>query len=59
IMEDVNPYSLALRNEFSHLEKKMEIDLWLENNGSVDSLVSLDHELEEEIKIEEEEKRIT
>ncbi|GJV94814.1 hypothetical protein Tco_1546391 [Tanacetum coccineum] len=54
-MEDVNPSSLAFRNELSHLEKKMEIDLWLENNGSVDSLVSLDNEFEEEIEIKEEE----
>ncbi|GKF90140.1 hypothetical protein Tco_0264103 [Tanacetum coccineum] len=54
-MENVNPSSLALRIEFSHLEKKMEIELWLENNGSVDSLVSSDNEFEEEIEEEEEE----
>ncbi|GKE39155.1 hypothetical protein Tco_1462560 [Tanacetum coccineum] len=54
-MENVNPSSLSLWNEFSHLEKKIEIKLWLENNGSVDSLVSSDNEFEEEIEEEEKE----
>ncbi|GJZ04890.1 hypothetical protein Tco_0538165 [Tanacetum coccineum] len=56
-MEDVNPSSLTLRNELSHLEKKMEIELWLENNRSVDSLVSSDNEFEDEIEIEEDEEK--
>ncbi|GJT67003.1 hypothetical protein Tco_1018483 [Tanacetum coccineum] len=56
-MEDANPSSLALRNELSHLEKKMEIELWLENNRSVNSLVSSDNEFEEEIEIEEDEEK--
>ncbi|GKB06444.1 hypothetical protein Tco_0834677 [Tanacetum coccineum] len=47
-MENVNPSSLSLRNELFHLEKKTEVELWLENNRSVDSLVSLENEFEEE-----------
>nr|GEW89682.1 hypothetical protein [Tanacetum cinerariifolium] len=58
-LDDANPSSLALRNELSYLEKKMEIELWLENNRSVDSLVSSDNEFEEEIEIEEDKKRTT
>ncbi|GKD69053.1 hypothetical protein Tco_1323143 [Tanacetum coccineum] len=47
-MENANPSSLAFRNELFHFEKKMEVELWLENNGSVDSLVSSENEFEEE-----------
>nr|GEU48279.1 hypothetical protein [Tanacetum cinerariifolium] len=50
-LDDANPSSPALRNELSYLEKKIEIELWLENNRSVDSLVSSDNEFEEEIEI--------
>ncbi|GKC03416.1 hypothetical protein Tco_0995026 [Tanacetum coccineum] len=42
--------AFGLRNEISHLEKKLEIELWLENNGSVDSFVSSDNEIEEEVE---------
>ncbi|GJX51737.1 hypothetical protein Tco_0278582 [Tanacetum coccineum] len=56
-MENANLSSLTLRNELSHLDKKMEIELWLENNRSVNSLVSSDNEFEEEIEIEEDEEK--
>nr|GEU38084.1 hypothetical protein [Tanacetum cinerariifolium] len=52
---DANPSILGLRNELSHIDKKMEIELWLENNRSVDSLVRSDNEFEEEIETNEEE----
>ncbi|GKF07249.1 hypothetical protein Tco_0041473, partial [Tanacetum coccineum] len=47
-MENMNPSSLALRNELFHLEKKMEVELWLKNSRSVDSLVSSENEFEED-----------
>nr|GEX21819.1 hypothetical protein [Tanacetum cinerariifolium] len=55
-MESANPSSPALRDELFYLKKKLEFDLWYENNGSVDSLVSSDNECEEEFEEEEEKK---
>nr|GEY59054.1 hypothetical protein [Tanacetum cinerariifolium] len=45
---NTNPSSFDLRTELLHLKKKMEVKLWLGDDGSVDSLVSSDNEFEEE-----------
>nr|GEW74691.1 hypothetical protein [Tanacetum cinerariifolium] len=55
-MENAIPSSPTHSNEFLGLEKKLEVESWLENSRSVDSLVSSNNELEHEIKeVEEEE----
>ncbi|GJW33257.1 hypothetical protein Tco_0053289 [Tanacetum coccineum] len=56
LAKNVNPSSFALRNELFHIKKKIEVELWLENNRSVDSLVSAYNESKEEIEEKEEEK---
>ncbi|GKE08114.1 hypothetical protein Tco_1411665 [Tanacetum coccineum] len=56
IIENANPSNTTHSNEFLDLEKKLEVELWHENSRSVDSLVSLDNELEDEIEgVKEEE----
>ncbi|GJT44608.1 hypothetical protein Tco_0953323, partial [Tanacetum coccineum] len=52
---NANPSSPTHSNEFLGLEKKLEVESWLENSRSVDSLVSSDDELEEVEEEEEEE----
>ncbi|GJW41246.1 hypothetical protein Tco_0067091 [Tanacetum coccineum] len=55
-MKNANPSSPTHSNEFLGLEKKLEVESWLENSRSVNSLVSSDNELEDEIEgVEEEE----
>ncbi|GJR76206.1 hypothetical protein Tco_0088571 [Tanacetum coccineum] len=54
-MEDVNPSSLTFRDELFYSKKKLEFNLWFENDGSVDSLVGSDDEIEEEFEEEVEE----
>ncbi|GJR53932.1 hypothetical protein Tco_1404453 [Tanacetum coccineum] len=55
-MENANTSSPTHSNEFLGLEKKLEVESWLENSRSVDSLVSSDNELKDEIEeVEEEE----
>ncbi|GJU19263.1 hypothetical protein Tco_1152605 [Tanacetum coccineum] len=57
-MKNENPSSPTHSNEFLILEKKLEVESWLENSRSVDSLVSSDNELEDEIEgVEEEEEK--
>nr|GEY06080.1 hypothetical protein [Tanacetum cinerariifolium] len=51
---NANPSSPTHRNEFLDLEKKLEVESWLENNMSVDSLDNSDNEFEDEIEEEEE-----
>ncbi|GJW63027.1 hypothetical protein Tco_0114911, partial [Tanacetum coccineum] len=54
--ENANTSSPTHSNEFLDLEKKLEFESWLENSRSVDSLVSSDNELEDEIaEVKEEE----
>ncbi|GJX62023.1 hypothetical protein Tco_0294923 [Tanacetum coccineum] len=56
-MENANPSSPTLRNENLSLEKKLEVELWIEDVRSVDSLLSSNEECEDEFEeeIEEEE----
>ncbi|GKD46054.1 hypothetical protein Tco_1270699 [Tanacetum coccineum] len=55
-MKNANPSSPTHSNEFLGLEKKLEVESWLVNSRSVDSLASSDNELEDEIEgVEEEE----
>ncbi|GJT89820.1 hypothetical protein Tco_1078665 [Tanacetum coccineum] len=50
IWTNANPSSPTHSNEFLGLEKKLEVESWLENSRSVDSLVSSHNELEDEIE---------
>ncbi|GJS80707.1 hypothetical protein Tco_0730588 [Tanacetum coccineum] len=54
-MESANPSCRVPRDELFYLKKKIEFDLWFENDGSVDSLVGSDDEIEEEFEEEEDE----
>ncbi|GJW41244.1 hypothetical protein Tco_0067089 [Tanacetum coccineum] len=54
-MKNANPSCPTHSNKFLGLEKKLEVESWLENSKSVDSLVSSDDELEEVEEEEEEE----
>ncbi|GKF26645.1 hypothetical protein Tco_0082539 [Tanacetum coccineum] len=55
-MENANPSSPTLRNENLSLEKKLEVELWIKDVRSVDSLLSSNEECEDEIEeVEEEE----
>nr|GEW48224.1 hypothetical protein [Tanacetum cinerariifolium] len=59
VMANTNPSSLTPRDETFSLEKRLKVELWLEDSMIINSLVSLnkkfEDEFEEEIKEEEEE----
>ncbi|GKF23848.1 hypothetical protein Tco_0076170 [Tanacetum coccineum] len=54
-MENVNPSSPAPKNETLSLEKKLEVELWLDSSRRIDSIVSPNRILEEKVDEEEEE----
>ncbi|GJU14619.1 protein kinase-like domain, concanavalin A-like lectin/glucanase domain protein [Tanacetum coccineum] len=54
-MENANPSSRAPKNETLSLEKKLEVELWLDNSKRIDSIVSPNRILEEKVDEEEEE----